>query len=93
MPALQVPDEGGAEDRSLQSDPGMIACECPSCGYVTSVLVSPALQRTVALGYVRRECNQPGTELQLLTSAGPRPVRIVPLPFSFEPRGQPVKKL
>jgi hypothetical protein len=25
----------------VQSDPGLIAYECPSCGYVTSVLISP----------------------------------------------------
>jgi hypothetical protein len=24
-----------------QGEPGLIAYECPSCGYVTSVLVSP----------------------------------------------------
>jgi rubredoxin len=25
----------------VQSDPGLIAYECPSCGYVTSVLIAP----------------------------------------------------
>jgi len=25
----------------LPSEPGLIAYECPSCGYVTSVLISP----------------------------------------------------
>jgi folate-binding protein YgfZ len=55
-------------------------------GYVTSAVASPAFRRNVALGYVRRECNQTGTDLQLLTPAGPRSVRIVPLPFSFPPQ-------
>ena len=25
----------------VQNDPGLIAYECPSCGYVTSVLIAP----------------------------------------------------
>jgi hypothetical protein len=25
----------------VQDDPGLIAYECPSCGYVTSVLIAP----------------------------------------------------
>jgi folate-binding protein YgfZ len=51
-------------------------------GYVTSVIRSPALQRPVALGYVRREVNQIGSELVLQPSlGGSHPVRIVPLPF------------
>jgi len=29
----------------LQHDPGLIAYECPACGYVTSVVVPPAEQR------------------------------------------------
>jgi folate-binding protein YgfZ len=51
-------------------------------GYVTSVIRSPTLQRHIALGYVRREVNEPGSELLLETSTGDhyRTV-IVPLPF------------
>jgi folate-binding protein YgfZ len=51
-------------------------------GYLTSVIRSPALQHHIGLGYVRRECNQPGTELVLHSSArASHPVTIVPLPF------------
>lgn len=32
-------------------------------GYLTSVAHSPVAKANVALGYVRRECNRPGTEL------------------------------
>lgn len=39
-------------------------------GYITSAVFSDALQARLALGYVRRECNQPGTKLKLLSSAG-----------------------
>jgi glycine cleavage system aminomethyltransferase T len=50
-------------------------------GSVTSVLRSPRLKNTIALGYVRRELNQAGTELALRTAEGESPVRVVDLPF------------
>jgi aminomethyltransferase len=50
-------------------------------GYVTSVVYSPTLKSNVALGYVRRECNQPGTRLALRTAAGESAVEVVSLPF------------
>ncbi len=39
-------------------------------GYVTSAVKSPALNAHIALGYVRREANQIGTELALRTADG-----------------------
>lgn len=54
-------------------------------GYVTSAIASPAFQRNIALGYVRRECNQPGTELILRSAAGEYPIKVVGLPFANEP--------
>lgn len=51
-------------------------------GTLTSVIRSPRWHRNLALGYVRKECHQPGTELELETPAGRRPARIVPLPFN-----------
>jgi folate-binding protein YgfZ len=63
-----------AGDKLLQADRDV--------GYLTSVIRSPNLERHIALGYVRREVNQPGTELVVQTSAGNRhTVSIVPLPF------------
>jgi folate-binding protein YgfZ len=51
-------------------------------GYVTSVIRSPTLQRHIALGYVRRETNETGSELLLETSTGNHyPIVVVPLPF------------
>ena len=50
-------------------------------GYVTSALASPALKTNIAFAYVRREHNQPGTELVLKTSDGESQATIVPLPF------------
>ncbi len=50
-------------------------------GYVTSAGYSPSLQGNIALGYVRREVYQIGTELTLLSIGGESSARIVPLPF------------
>jgi len=50
-------------------------------GYVTSAVKSPLLNANIALGYVRREANQIGTELTLQTAEGETPVKVVELPF------------
>ncbi|HVU27707.1 MAG TPA: glycine cleavage T C-terminal barrel domain-containing protein [Verrucomicrobiae bacterium] len=50
-------------------------------GYVTSAVRSPMFGN-IALGYVRREANQIGTELVLKTTSGESPVKIVELPFA-----------
>ncbi len=50
-------------------------------GHVTSAVKSPVLNATIALGYVRREANQIGTELTLRTVAGESSAKIVELPF------------
>ncbi len=47
-------------------------------GEVTSACLSPTLQRTIALGYVRREVSEPGQKLTLAPAA---PVEVTPLPF------------
>ncbi len=51
-------------------------------GYLTSAVKSPALDAIIALGYVRREANQTGTELVLRTTAGESSAKIVELPFA-----------
>jgi folate-binding protein YgfZ len=50
-------------------------------GSITSAVWSPALQAIIALGYVRREANQTGTELEALTPNGKIPTQIVDVPF------------
>ncbi len=50
-------------------------------GYVTSAVKSPALNANIALGYVRREANQIGTELILKMESGESAAKIVELPF------------
>jgi folate-binding protein YgfZ len=50
-------------------------------GYVTSVLDSKALGAKVALGYVRKEVNQIGSELVLKTDGQESAVTVAGLPF------------
>jgi folate-binding protein YgfZ len=50
-------------------------------GYITSAVSSTKLKGNFALGYVRKEANQIGTELTLHTAEGESPIRIVELPF------------
>jgi len=46
-------------------------------GWITSAALSPKLQRPIALGYVRKECNQLGRRLTVNGS----PAEVAPLPF------------
>lgn len=50
-------------------------------GYITSAVKSPIYKANIALGYVRREANQIGTELVLQTSGMDSVVKIVELPL------------
>ena len=50
-------------------------------GYVTSVVKSLAVDGNIALGYVRREVNQVGSELVIKTAAGESAVKVVGLTF------------
>jgi folate-binding protein YgfZ len=51
-------------------------------GHITSSVKSPLLNANIALGYVRREASQAGTQLTLKTAAGESPARVVKLPFA-----------
>jgi folate-binding protein YgfZ len=50
-------------------------------GYTTSAVYSPFLQLNIALGYVRKECNAPATELAVGSADAAAKAVIVPLPF------------
>ncbi len=52
-------------------------------GFITSALASPSFGRNIALGYVRRESNEPGTELRLSSASQEYSAKIVSLPFQF----------
>jgi folate-binding protein YgfZ len=49
-------------------------------GYITSAVKSPVLNANIALGYIRREAGQTGTELTLQTAEGESSAKIVELP-------------
>ena len=53
-------------------------------GYITSAVRSPRLQRDIALGYVRKECNEIGTVLAVDSGGQRWPAKIVALPFTGE---------
>ncbi|HWT77217.1 MAG TPA: glycine cleavage T C-terminal barrel domain-containing protein, partial [Candidatus Methylomirabilis sp.] len=50
-------------------------------GTVTSAVFSPALSRVIALGYVRRECWEPGTKLCIPAGGQSLDAEVVLLPF------------
>lgn len=50
-------------------------------GYITSAVKSSALNASLALGYVRKEANQLGTDLTLRSATGESSASIVALPF------------
>jgi folate-binding protein YgfZ len=56
-------------------------CDGKEAGYVTSAIASPAFARNIALGYVRREFDTPGTRLAFQSAGGESEATIVPLPF------------
>ena len=50
-------------------------------GHVTSSAVSPRCNHTIALGYVRREYNKPGTAVSVVSDSQAIPAAITSLPF------------
>jgi len=51
-------------------------------GWITSAVVSPRLGRPIALGYVRREHQAPGTQLQIDRQGTPMIAEVTALPFA-----------
>jgi glycine cleavage system aminomethyltransferase T len=79
---LRLPDKL----RTLPSNGDKLFQGEKEVGYITSVVASPRLKANIALGYVRREANQIGTELLLQMPSDKVPVQIVELPFVPEER-------
>lgn len=77
---LQLPDDL----KSLPAKGDKLIHDGKEMGYITSAVRSPAFNANIAMGYVRREANQIGTELALQTPDGARPVKIVELPFAIK---------
>lgn len=75
---LQLPDDGSP----LPQKGDKLMRHGREAGYITSARQSPELRACLALGYVRRESNAPGTELTLVSAGRERVVQVVPLPFA-----------
>ena len=50
-------------------------------GAITSSVLSPALQRPIAMGYVHRDFVEPGTQVTVLNADQPAPAVVTGLPF------------
>ena len=74
---LRLPDDLAA----LPKRGDRLFRDAKEAGYITSATASPMLRGNIALGYVRREANQIGTELLLETGGKKVPAHIVDLPF------------
>ena len=72
--------------KSLPAKGDKLFREGKEVGYITSALASPRLGANIALGYVRKEVNQVGTELVAHSPDGEVRARIVELPFAPSPR-------
>lgn len=62
-------------------------------GKVSTALHSLRLNRPIALGYLRRELQDPGTEVEALTASGPVKLTVTPLPFVPHDYPPPANKL
>jgi len=69
------------EGRRLARGGCPILAEGKPAGHITSGTYSPSLKRPIALGYVRLEYAEPGTELTIDIRGRPSPARVVELPF------------
>jgi folate-binding protein YgfZ len=77
--------------KGLRLDPGPLPVKGDKlfhagreAGYVTSAIELPKMKGAIALGYVRKEVNQLGTQLSIRTAAGDAVARLVELPFKTE---------
>lgn len=81
---------GGPDTGAARGDKLLAAGK--EVGSLTSVAVCPELDAPLALGYVRREASQPGTELVVRTGRGNAVARVEDLPprvSSRSPSGNP----
>jgi folate-binding protein YgfZ len=67
--------------KNLPSKGAKLFHDAKEIGYITSATRSPRLQAKIALGYVRKEVNQIGTELRLVLDDGDSSAKVVQTPF------------
>jgi aminomethyltransferase len=71
--------DGRAPARALAP---MLAEDGTEAGGVTSGLFSPSLQAPIAMGYVRRRLEAPGTALRISVRGQLLPAHVTTLPFT-----------
>jgi folate-binding protein YgfZ len=71
----------GGQEKDLPARGAKLFLGEKEAGHITSAVWSPALQAIIALGFVRREANQTGRELELRTAGGKIRAQIADLPF------------
>lgn len=69
---------------SLPQRGDKLSCDGKEAGFITSAVWSPRFRTNIALGYVRREFNAPGTPLVLGGGSGESQATVVALPFRTE---------
>jgi len=69
--------------KTLPQKGDKLFCGEKEAGYITSAVASPALKANIALGYVRREFDEPGAELTLRSAAGETLAKIAPRPIAL----------
>ncbi len=74
---LQIGDEGTVPSKSK------IFHEGQEVGQVTSSTFSPGLKTTIALGYLKRNCQTPGTEVDIETPEGLKKGIIAAIPLEI----------
>ena len=80
-----MPVTSDAENGQLAPDDALVAAG-RRVGHLTSVTFSPAMSRTIALGYVHRDHAEAGSRVDAGDSNTPRTLVVTPLPF-VEPAG------
>jgi len=68
-------------DAGIPAPGDRVVVEGNEVGRITSAVVSPALGRGLALGFVRREHWEPGTAVEVVGEAGALSARVAALPF------------
>lgn len=71
----------GIEDKRTPAKDDKVFRDGREIGYITSSAFSPALNKVIALGYIRREFKDPGTEILVKMSEEEKPGKVVNTPF------------
>jgi folate-binding protein YgfZ len=69
------------EDQVLPEEKSVVQTAGKPVGYITTSVVSPALGKAIALGFVNRAAAAPGTSVEIAAGGGPVRATVSTLPF------------